>query len=101
MAERYDHSTREAGLAPVGAHTTISSLSTAQTITIAAGVTKLMLQAFTQTIRYTLDGTTPTNTVGFQLTAAAGPRMIDVSPGMTVKLIQETASATAQHQSFG
>ena len=85
-------------IAIVGAHTQNATLSSAQTITIAAGTTKLLIQAFTQNVRYTLDGTVPTATKGFRLTAGNDPTMIPVVTGQTVKLIEEAASASIEYQ---
>lgn len=83
---------------PVGSHTTNSSLSSAVTLTPPTGATKLLIQAFTQNIRITLDGTTPTASTGFQIVAADPPLMIPVGSGMSIKVIQETASASIQYQ---
>lgn len=85
-------------LAVVGSHTQNSSLATVQTITISAGTTKLLIQSFTQNVRYTLDGTTPTATKGFRLTASNDPVIIPVVTGQTIKLIEEAASAVIEYQ---
>lgn len=85
-------------LAVVGSHTQNSTLSSAQTITMSAGTTKLLIQAFTQNVRYTLDGTTPTASKGFRLTAGNDPTMIPVITGQTIKLIEETTSASIEYQ---
>jgi hypothetical protein len=83
----------------VGSHTTNASLSSAVTITIPEGVDSFLLQAFTQNVRVTFDGTTPTSTTGFQLTAGS-LLQVDVGLDSTVKIIQETASASIQYQFF-
>lgn len=83
---------------PVGAHNSGLSISAAQTLTPPAGATKLRLQTLTQAVRYTLDGTTPTTSVGFQLAAAAAPIVIQVTPGTVVRVIQESATASLQYQ---
>ena len=99
-------------LKPVGPHTTQASLNAAKTInytdgtgTGAAGVQwagdqgckVLYLQAFTQNVRITFDGTTPTATVGFQL--VPGKKLcIGVPYGAKIQVIEEAASATVQYQ---
>lgn len=83
----------------VGSHTINSSLSSAVTITIPEGVDSFLLQAFTQNVRVTFDGTNPTSTVGFQLTAGS-MLQVDVGLDTTIKVIQETASASIQYQFF-
>lgn len=90
---------RYAAVGPISgsAHTVNSSLSSAQTLTVPAGAQAIIMQALTQNIRFTLEGTTPTASVGFQL-AAGDMLMIDIAPGMTVKAIEETASAALQYQ---
>lgn len=90
----------DTGYTPLGAHTTISSLSSAQTITPAAGATKVIMQAFTQNVRYRLDGGTPTAATGFQLPAGT-LREVPVGNGSTIKVIEETASASLQYQAVG
>lgn len=83
---------------PVGAHAVDSTISASTTLTPAAGANALLLQALTQNIRYTLDGTTPTASTGFQLEASK-LLLIDVpAGGMTIKVIEETASASIQYQ---
>lgn len=82
----------------VGAHATNASLATAVTLTPASGATKLLIQALTQNIRVTLDGTTPTATLGFQIKAADPAVVIPIAPGTVVKLIEELATATIQYQ---
>lgn len=90
------------GRRPVGSHTTNSSLSAAVTITIPTGANKLMWLALAKNIRFTLDGTTPTANVGFRLGYQynTSPMVISVSPAMTIKVIEEAASATLDYQFF-
>ena len=59
-----------------------------------------ILQAFTQNVRYTLDGsTTPTASVGFQLAAASMSPSEFHEPAAiaAMKLIEETASASVHY----
>lgn len=85
-------------LAPVGAHVANGSLSSSVTLTPPATANTLLLQATGQNVRYTLDGTTPTATTGFRLRSDDLPVIIDIGVGMTVKVIEETATATIQYQ---
>lgn len=84
---------------PVGAHNDGLVISSAVTITIPDGATKVLMQALGQNVRFTLDGTTPTATTGFQLKAGDPPVSIPVA-GATLKVIQEAATADLQYQ-FG
>lgn len=90
----------DTGYSVLGAHTTVATLSTAQTITPAAGARELIMQAFGQPVRYTLDGTTPTASTGFQI--AADERVtVPVAASGVVKVIETAASATLQYQAVG
>lgn len=82
----------------VGAHFSRSDLSTFKTLTPPAGACRLKLQAIDQNVRYTLDGTTPTSVVGFQIFAGDPDREIYVAPGSVVKVVEETATAALQGQ---
>lgn len=86
-----------AAYAPIGSHSSGASISTAQTLTKPAGASQIMIQALTQNVRYTLDGTDPTASLGFQLLAGNPPVIIAV-PGASIKVIQETATASLQYQ---
>lgn len=87
---------------PIGAHGTDATISSATTLAppsgLAKNVAKLLIQAIDQNIRYTLDGTDPEAAVGFRLTAGNDPIIITVTDGMTVKIIEESATATASYQ---
>jgi hypothetical protein len=87
-----------ATITPVGDHTTIADLSSAVTLTPPAGATQVLIQALGQNVRYTVDGTTPTASVGFRMFTDTEPVIIRLASGEVLKLIQETASATAQYQ---
>ena len=82
---------------PVGSHTQIADLSTAKSITRAAGGKRLLMQALAQPVTFTLDGTTPTSAKGFVL-AAGDAVLIDVADDVTIKVIQTAASATLEYQ---
>ena len=88
-------------ISPVGAHTTNSSLSVAVTLTQPANASRILLQAFTQNVRFlfteTASDTVPTASVGFRL--LAGERInLSVPTGSLLKVIEETASASIQYQ---
>lgn len=87
----------KSGFTPSGAHTKNSSLSSAVTLTKPAGAVAIMMQAFTQNVRYRLDGTNPDASTGFQLAADASPIVLPV-PGASVRVIEETASAVLNYQ---
>lgn len=83
--------------APVGSHTGGTDISTAVTLTKPDGASQIIIQALEQNIRFTLDGTTPTATLGFQIQAGILPMFIAV-PGASIKVIEEVATASIQYQ---
>ena len=83
-----------------GSHTQNATISSAVTITAPAGATLMIVQAIDTNIRLTLDGTVPTTTKGFRLTAGRDPIILSVTPGQLIKVIEETATATIEYQ-FG
>jgi hypothetical protein len=88
-------------IAPVGAHTTNSSLSSVVTLTQPLGASRILLQAFAQNVRFlfteTTNTTVPTASVGFRL--LAGERIdLSVPTGTLLKVVEETASASIQYQ---
>jgi hypothetical protein len=93
---------------PVGSHIAGTDISSATVIMPGnMGVTgqadKVVIQTTAQNIRYTLDGTTPTPTVGFQLKSTDPPRQIIIRPetgGVVLTVIEEAGGAVLQVQ-FG
>ncbi len=84
-----------------GTHQQISAatLATAQRIPIPAGGAQIVMQATTANIRYTIDGTDPTPTVGFRLLSnASGPTTIDLPAAATVKVILESGYPVLEYQ---
>ena len=80
---------------------------THQAYTMGAGVLTLslplhaefmLMQAVTQNIRYTLDGTNPTATLGFQLKATDTPVMVHLKKGVVMKFLREAGGAVLQYQ---
>jgi hypothetical protein len=62
--------------------------------------TQVMLQAQTQNVRLTLDGTDPTTSKGFQIKAGDPAVILSVYGGQTLKLIEEATTAVLDYQ-FG
>ena len=85
---------------PNGAHNDGLDISSAVALTIPDGARKLLIQALDQNIRFSLDGTTPTATKGFQIAAEDPPLVIPLSSVTTVTVIEETTTADMQYQ-FG
>ena len=86
---------------PVGSHNdglVISSAVDLITTINDSNVTKLLIQSLTQNSRYTLDGTTPTSTKGFQLKTTDPPVIISLVGITSLKVIQEAATADLQFQ---
>jgi hypothetical protein len=84
---------------PVGAHNDGLAIAAAQTLTPpSADVSKLLIQALVQNVRYTLDGSAPAANTGFQLKAGDPPVIIPITSATTVKVIEETATADLQFQ---
>lgn len=84
---------------PVGSHTELD-ISTVKTLTVPDQATKVMVQALDQNARYTLDGTDPTTSKGFQMLANNPAIIIPIGSGMTIKFLEEAATCDFQYQ-FG
>ena len=96
---------RDGGFEPVGAHTQNATISAATTIdpsgladSIESVVNAIVLQANGRDIRYTLDGTTPTATVGFLLPAGGSPVLLHWANGVNIRVIETAATATLVYQ---
>lgn len=83
---------------PVGGHTQISSLSGVQPIAVPAGAAGILIQALTQNVRITMDGSDPATGRGFEIKAGDPAIFIAAPPGTVIKAIQETASASIEWQ---
>jgi hypothetical protein len=83
---------------PIGAHSSGTTISAATTLTPAEGATKLLIQALTKNVRFTLDGTAPEAAKGFQIAADDAPFIIPIGEDTVVKVIQEAATASLQYQ---
>ena len=87
------------GFAPVsGDHTQRDDLATVKTITVPSDAGVWMVQASTQNVRFTLDGTTPTATKGFLITAAQAPLYIPVEGASSIKVIEVSTTAVLDYQ---
>lgn len=93
----YSLSMDSSAYAPVAEHSSGATISSATTLTKPTGATKIIIQALTQNVRFTLDGTAPTATLGFQLLSGGSPFIIEVT-GASIKVIQEAATASLQYQ---
>jgi len=92
------YAVQEDSFVPLGSHVANTTISSATELVPAAGATKLLIQALTQNVRYTIDGTDPTGAIGFLITANDPPGIIYLGSDMTLKVIEETATASLQYQ---
>lgn len=83
---------------PVGSHYDGTAINASVTLTPPTGATKILIQALTQNVRFTLDGTTPEAAKGFQLAAGDPPTLIPLGNGTVLKVIEEAATADIQYQ---
>ncbi len=84
---------------PEGAHQQDATVSSATTLTKpGSGASKLLIQAVDQNLRFTLDGTAPTTSKGFVLKADWPPLLLQVGEGVTVRVIEETATGGVEYQ---
>ena len=84
---------------PIGSHFDGTTISSAVNLTATKPGPKILIQALDQNVRYTLDGTTPTASKGFQLKAGDPPTLIYVGyANVTLTVIQEAATADIQYQ---
>lgn len=83
---------------PIGAHSDGATISSATTLTPATGATKILIQALSQNVRFTLDGTEPTASKGFQLKAGDPAVIIRLGNATVLKVIEEAATADLQYQ---
>lgn len=77
-------------------------VASVQTITFGDNEQGCYLQSLSQNVRVVVDNTsTPTpsgNDVGFVLRSTDPPFLFTGKPGMSIKIIQETATAVVQYQ---
>lgn len=85
---------------PVGAHGSDATISSVTLIPVPAGANAMQLQATGQNVRYTVDGTDPTPSIGFVLVADAAPAFLPVNDSLEIKVIETVAGATIQWQAW-
>lgn len=90
--------TAQLAFVPKGDHSSGAAIATALTLTPPEGASQIMIQVLTQNARYTMDGTVPTASLGFQMKAGDPPIILHVAYGEVVKIIQEAATASLQYQ---
>jgi hypothetical protein len=94
--------TYPAELRTVGSHTRLDVDPTGDWIVKPVGVnaseqaTHIQIQALAQNIRYRIDGSQASATVGFQL--AAGAISLVPVPNLGISIFEEVAGATVQYQ---
>jgi hypothetical protein len=81
-----------------GEHTQRNDLAAAKTISVPTGAGVWLVQANTQNVRFTLDGTTPTAAKGFLIVAGQAPIQISVAPGSSIKVIEVAPTAELEYQ---
>jgi len=100
MADQEFNERNPFGFHPVGSHESAADYSSAVTVTIPTGADRFMIQTITQNVRFTLDGTTPTTTKGFRVTAGRDPIIFPLANETSLKIIEEAATAVVELQ-FG
>jgi hypothetical protein len=80
-------------MVPIGEQTTDTTVSSATSFTAPERANAALMSAITQSCNFTIDGTTPTATVGLTLKAGDSAIMIPVIPGQVIKVIEQTATA--------
>lgn len=88
----------DSAFSPVGAHNAGLDISGARALAPPAGATAIMISTSTKDVRFTLDGTAPTASVGFLLVSGATPIIVPIGPGVSLKVIEVAASAVLQYQ---
>lgn len=83
---------------PIGAHNDGLDISAVVELAAPVGASKIMFQALDQNVRFTLDGTDPTISLGFQFTAGDPPVIMVIESRATIKFIEEAATADLQYQ---
>lgn len=105
MANRYEKEGRTpivlAPFNPIGSHgsQTVNS-SAVFSPEIPDDADLVLVQALTQNIRFTLDGTNPTTSSGFQITAGSDVLVIPIGADSEIKFIAESNGAKLEYQ-FG
>lgn len=83
---------------PKGAHQTDLTISAATSFTCPDTANGVLISALAQDVNFTLDGTTPTATVGLTLKADDTVIFIPMYGGQVIKVIEQTATANINLQ---
>jgi len=82
----------------LGSHVQVADLSSVYEANPPVDACRMLAQAFTQDVRFTLDGTDPSSTKGFQLKEGTPPIMLPLNTSTPPKFIAEVAGATLEIQ---
>lgn len=93
VRQRILRSSQAVSYVTVGSATSNASLGTAVTLTRPSGANGILMSASGQSVRYTLEGSTPTANLGLLIPTGVAPVLVPLSDGMTLKVIETTASA--------
>lgn len=84
---------------PIGGHNSVVLTTNIITLTPPEHATEVLIQILDVNCRFTLDGTDPTSSSGFQL-VAGDALIISISRTTTIKIIGESTGAAVEYQ-FG
>lgn len=81
-------------------HQSVTLGATALTLSVPLQARGILMQATAQNIRYTLDGTTPTASTGFQMIASDPPLFVELTQNnnLVLKFIRETSGAVLEYE---
>lgn len=85
------------GYIPIGNHLSLTGLDSAKSITVPPGANGVLLQAFTQNVRFTIGANGNPANVYFEVYAEQPPVLIPFAPGTKLTFIEAEASATASY----
>ena len=86
-------------LAPIGSFTKVALPGTAfSPLNKPSSARYICVQALTQNIRYTVDGTVPTTAIGFVIAKDAAPIFIPLRTGTIPQFFPESAGAILSYQ---
>lgn len=81
------------------AHVHRADLDSVRELSIPKRANYIMMQARDQNIRYTLDGSTPTADLGFELISGDPPTVLPIIHGRTkLRFLEEAATASLEFQ---
>lgn len=83
---------------PISSHVSAPNISSSTLLTPPVNATKILWQALTANVRYTLDGSTPSASSGFQIKAGDPPFIVQLSSGISIRVIQEAGGADLEYE---